>query len=337
MARKPLPPAEVHPDPVAHEALAAADANALQVSIGEEMSMGSLKLGIQLGRMQAAGFYETVSSKLMIQSYLEAKATIGEMGSVLVSLPSGEAKRVSSIDEFCELAMPVKARRLQQLVANRQLVGDELYEQAEKLGFGQRDYQALKALPIEDQEIVKQAIATDDREHVINLLAELAARNRALREQAQELQEINDAKDKVIEKRNTQLTKLETWRPDPDSVARNLAEDTALHQIETQVLAIDNDIRMFDTVVRAIYSNDPTPAIKGRCKQALEYVVLRFADMVELLGIEVDLTKVNPQRPDWVNAKARAVLDAATANADTPAPAGKRGGKAAANDVDTQP
>ena len=49
-------------------------------------------------------------------------------------------------------------------------MGDTLFEQAERIGFRTRDYAALKALPSEDQALVKQAIETGTREEVIDQL-----------------------------------------------------------------------------------------------------------------------------------------------------------------------
>lgn len=50
-----------------------------------------------------------------------------------------------------------------QLADNLNLLGPELYEQAEKIGFKARDYQALKALPSDEQEIVKQALEAQNK------------------------------------------------------------------------------------------------------------------------------------------------------------------------------
>lgn len=69
-----------------------------------------------------------------------------------------------------------------QLAYNLNLLGPELYEQAEKIGFKVRDYQALKALPSDEQEIVKQALEAQNKESAVDLMQEMALKHKKEKE-----------------------------------------------------------------------------------------------------------------------------------------------------------
>ena len=93
------------------------------------------------------------------------------------------------------------------------LLGGDLYEAAERIGFRNQDYRALKALPADDQEVIKQAMAADDRDQVLDLLQEMAARHAsekaALTAQAAEATETSEARDAVIKAKEETISKLE--------------------------------------------------------------------------------------------------------------------------------
>ncbi|PAT41189.1 hypothetical protein CK623_02815 [Vandammella animalimorsus] len=87
------------------------------------------------------------------------------------------------MDEFCEVKLGKSYKRLQAIAANRNLIGQEAFEQAEKLGLRQVDYNAIKALPAPDQELIRRAVEeAKSRDEVLDVLQELAARNAKARE-----------------------------------------------------------------------------------------------------------------------------------------------------------
>jgi len=137
-----------------------------------------------LGRIQAATVSATVADTMLAQTYINLQKT-GCYKGIPYRKPDGSAETVSTLDEFCEAFLGKTARRLRQLASNLHLLGEEMYEAAEAAGFRQRDYNALKALPADDQEAVRLALASDDKDKAIEVLSDLVTRQAAQKDQAQ--------------------------------------------------------------------------------------------------------------------------------------------------------
>ena len=141
-----------------------------------------------LGRIETATFYATVSDSLLAQTYQKIKKNKTYKNIPYVDA-TGKTKHISSLEEFCEIKLGKSARRLQQLSQNLRTLGPDLYESAEKIGFRAKDYRALKALPPEEQEVVKTAIASESKDEVIDILQDMAARHQAEKEAARKEKE----------------------------------------------------------------------------------------------------------------------------------------------------
>jgi hypothetical protein len=189
------------------------------VAAADAVIMDSFDVIKALGRIEAANFYETVSEKLIAETAINIR-----QGKQYKGLPykdkDGNQKHVSDFEEFCEVFMGKTARRVNQLMLNYNTLGPELYEQAERLGFRQRDYNALKALPADDRAIIAQAIEAEDMDKALDLMQQMAAKHHREKEttekQLEELAKSVDAKDAVIkgksaelDKKNEQLARLQ--------------------------------------------------------------------------------------------------------------------------------
>lgn len=161
------------------QAAVAADARA----ISHQVITNTMPLMQAVGRIHTAHFFASVSDRLIAETYKKIKESKTYIG-VPYTDAAGEAKHVSSLDEFAEAFLGKSARRCQQLVQNLELLGGELFDTAEQVGFRQRDYQALRALPEDDQEAVRLALETGDRDEVMGTLTDLVGRQRAVAEQA---------------------------------------------------------------------------------------------------------------------------------------------------------
>lgn len=211
MPRTPFKPADIHaepgPLPESHALTLAEEQQAKDIE--NEMAFEAAKV---VGRVETALFYETVSQKVIVESYLELKKNKAFMA-VTYRDADGNVKRISDLAEFCERVFKKSYRRVQQLVENYHVIGSDLFETAEQIGFRQKDYTALKALPADDQEAIKQAMQADDRDQVLDLLQEMAARHAsekaALTAQAKEAEETAEARDQVVRKKESKITELE--------------------------------------------------------------------------------------------------------------------------------
>lgn len=82
-----------------------------------------------------------------------------------------------NLDEYCEEKMSYSRRRLDSLINNRNLIGKELYEKAEQIGLRQVDYNAMKALPANEQELVRRAVdEAQTKDEVIELIKDLSSK-----------------------------------------------------------------------------------------------------------------------------------------------------------------
>lgn len=212
MSRNPHKPAELGdtagPMPAGHAITIAGEQETADIE--REAAFVAAKI---VGRIESALFSETVSQKVIVESFLELKKSKAYRA-VEYRDAGGNLKRVSDLEEFCERYLKRSYRRVKQMSDNYHLIGSDLYESAEQIGFRQKDYTALKGLPADDQEVIKQAMSAEtDRDQVIDLLQEMAARHAsekaALTAQAKEAEETAEARSEVIARKETRINEQE--------------------------------------------------------------------------------------------------------------------------------
>lgn len=165
-----------------------------------------------IGQIEALLFSATVAEKAIVETFLKIKENKAYR-SIQFRDAEGNLRRVADLGEFCERFLKKSYRRVQEMASNYHLIGADLYETAEQIGFRQKDYTALKALPADDQEIIKQAMQAEDSGKVIDLIQEMAVRHAsekaALTAQAKEATETAEARDYVIKAKEETISKLE--------------------------------------------------------------------------------------------------------------------------------
>jgi hypothetical protein len=133
------------------------------------------------GVLQAMSFIRTVADSALIDMYANVKKSKSYVGMPYTD-EHGKPATVATVEEYCRIYLGKSYRRCEELLANRDLLGAELYDQTEKVGLRQRDYNAIKALPADDLEVIKQAVEDGaDRDTVIEKLVTLAERQQAER------------------------------------------------------------------------------------------------------------------------------------------------------------
>ena len=197
MARTPnktTPPAEA---PKLNEtALATLDAAPAELMAQQQAMDEVLAAGIDLGRIEAMDFVATVANSAIIAIYENVKKSKGWR--LLRDPRFGDGRQFQSLDDFCEVKLGKSYKRLRELTLNRNTLGQEAFEQAERLGLHQRDYNAIKALPAPDQELVRRAVdEATTREQVLDVLHDLAART--VQREAALQGELQDARDQAEE------------------------------------------------------------------------------------------------------------------------------------------
>lgn len=245
MARQPnktTPPAEA---PKLNEAaLATLDAAPAQLVAAQEAMDEVLAAGVDLGRLEALTFIQTVSESAALAIYENVKKS--KAWRLLRNPKSSNGLNFASLDEFCQVKLGRGYARMQMLLGNQRAVGEEAFEQAERLGLHQRDYNAIKALPAPDQEMVRRAVEeAKTREEVLDVLHDLAVRSAQQKAALEEeLQDANDQVESLAEDKRSLINEKETLRKQarrlaqatPDEVAEQLRADIEREALTAQGL-----------------------------------------------------------------------------------------------------
>lgn len=210
MPRKPQAPTELHasPGPVSEgHALTLAEEQQAN-DIERDMAFEAARA---VGRLESHLFHATVADRAIVETFLQVKQSKAYRA-IEYRDAEGNTRRVAHLEEFCERYLGKSARRVQEMVQQYHLVGAELYEAAERIGFRNQDYRALKSLPADDQDTIKAAIEAQDKDTVLRLLEDLAVKNAhekaALEARATEAEETAAARDAVIRSKTELVDKL---------------------------------------------------------------------------------------------------------------------------------
>ena len=213
MARTPTQttaPAElIQVAPQAEQQLAALQDSALTHQQMDEV----LAAGIDLGRLEALDFVAVTANTAMLAIYENVKKS--KAWRHLRNPEDGRNGHFESLEEFCEIKLGKSYKRLRTLAAQKNLLGQEAYEQAERLGLRDVDYNAIKALPAPDQELVRRAVEeAQSRDEVLDLLQELVVRHAKEKEhlqaEHQATRDLLDVKSDALQSRLDEVERLQT-------------------------------------------------------------------------------------------------------------------------------
>lgn len=261
-----------------------------------------------VGRIEAAAFYATVSEKLIVETFLNIKE-----GKKYKGLPyideNGKTATVAGLDEFCEIFLKKSSRRCQELASNYNLLGPDLYEQAESIGFRQRDYNAIKALPPDDQAIVKQAIEAGKFDNAIELMQDMAVKHAV--EKASLKKEVDDAKanyaalDKDVARKaqrlddqDREIAKLQhrIESADPDQEGAELREEVGRFGYAAEVAIRGDLFRGFTALMEHADKHNCThDEFMSGCLAQLDRALLELRNRFNVKA-EPD----GQEKPDWV-------------------------------------
>ena len=213
---------------------------------------------------------------------------------------AGVVRYVGTLEEFCEVKLGKSRQRCYELSQNLRLLGPELYEQSERLGLRNIDYKALRALPEDDQVLIKQALEdSTSRDQVIDLMQEMAVKHaqaRAAHEEAlAEEKAESEGKDRLLAQKTQRINELvaEKNRADAFTADERAAElETTLTQVTLEavghLLAVKNrihDIRALDDLPQGLYT---------ACGNALQRLVSEIMGIALDYGIELHLAAELP-------------------------------------------
>lgn len=211
-ARTPAPaPEPIEILPAVTERIEAAQ----DLAIGGGDATDIFDLGAEIGRIESLDFVATVATAAAISVYENVKKS--KAWRFLPNPKVATHRHFESLEEFCEVKLGKSYRRMRELAANRRLIGEEAFEQAERIGLRQVDYNAIKLLPAPQQEMVRRAVEeASSREDVLNILQELAAANAAqlaaAKKREEDLQGDLDAERRRLTAKQSRIDALERER-----------------------------------------------------------------------------------------------------------------------------
>lgn len=238
MARKENQAAEmIDPTTDAHDAALSGAATELAATVHDKDRESVFSAGVDIGRLEALDFVVTVTSSAILPIYENVKKSKAWM--LLRNPKSGHGDHFTSFDEFCEVKLGKSNERLRKILANRNAIGQDVFDQAEKLGLRQVDYNAIKALPAPEQELVRRAVEeAKTRDEVVELIQELAARFATTRLELHDATETLKSRDTLIGEKVEKESKLE--------------KEIALLKRKGQAVAFTDGCHIFSTLIGKI-------------------------------------------------------------------------------------
>ena len=304
MARTPTKTTPPAAEPALNEtALATLEAAPRQLAVAHEAMDEVLAAGIDLGRLEALDFIAVTANTAALAVYQNVKKS--KAWRLLRNPQSAVSANFQSLEEFCDVKLGKSYRRMQTLLGQCNLIGQEAYEQAERLGLRDVDYNAIKALPAPDQELVRRAVEeATTREQVLDVLHDLAARN--VQREAALQAELQDARDQAEDLAASKKA-VESQVADLRKQARRLAQatpDEVAADLRGQVLevvkTIEADLRgpLADGLGQLMTHGEETGHgqlawVKGQ----LEAVLDRLKTVAGRVGVEL---VADSGKPAWL-------------------------------------
>lgn len=270
-----------------------------QMSIANAAVMDSFDVIKALGRIEAANFFTTVGDKLIAETALNIRESKQYKG-----LPykdeAGNLRHVGDFPEFCKVFLGKSYTRTMELISNHNLLGPELYEQAERLGFRQRDYNALKALPADDRLLIAQAIEEENLDKALDILQEMAAKHQrektVTEKQLDELVKSVEAKDSVIkgksaelDKKNELLARLQLEKTSKvDEVAMPGEHQLMLLQEYSRRLTVQITATLNSEIIKLYneFDDQPPKHIELAARQAVGLIITAAYGVADNMGFE---------------------------------------------------
>ena len=283
-----------------------------------------------IGRIEGLEFLRRVGDVAVAQIFSEVRKSKNYKG-----LPyhdeEGNLRHVEDFDEFCRVKLGKSYTRCYELSQNLHTLGPDLYESAERIGFRARDYRALKALPPEEQEIVKEALASESKEQVVDLLQDMAERHKAERDaskkEREELQADMEARDKLLKSKTDKLDEaaleLERFKSLPPAMNVELKLAREKEAIEKLGIAhiefLSHTNGFYQHIANILAAEEVSAHTKEHAVWTVRQTCEEIVDFLAKHGIQVDFQHII--YPEWALEKAQADLE----NGETEEPSGAHG------------
>ncbi len=283
------------------------------MAVADRVAMDSYDVIKAVGRIEGLEFTRRVGEIATAQIFIEVRS-----GKKYRGLPytdqDGVTRHVGDFEEFCRVFLGKSYNRCLELANNLHILGPDLYESAERIGFKARDYAALKALPESEQEIVKTALAAESRDQVLDILQDLAARHQserqAAKKQAEDMQADLDARDKLLadkgerlDKVSMELATLKSLPPNKREALRLEQEQEAAKKLTTAVMEAQAAINGFLGQLAEIKAAEVSLYTKQHADQTASWFCQQVQLALQENGIQADMAEI--VLPEWMRETAK--------------------------------
>ena len=262
-----------------------------------------------LGRIKTADFFRRVGDIIIAQAFTDLRNSKKYKDYPIMD-EAGNIRRCQTIEDFCQCAFGKSYNRCYELAKNLHLLGSDLYESAERIGFRNKDYRALKALPAEEQAVVKQALESESKDEVLAILEDLAAKHQAEREAAKKEKadltadleargKLLEDKAKRLERTEEELYKLKSLPPDEQIVLKLAREEEAIKELNAAQMASLAALNQFLVKIETILE---TPGISVQTSQYAIGLVQSWCESIntELTNYGIPVDFENIVSPEWM-------------------------------------
>lgn len=283
------------------------------MAVADQAVMDMAPVSEALGRIKAAEFFRRVGDVITAQTFTDLRNS-KKYKEYPIKDADGNIRRCQNFEEFCQIAFGKSYKRCFELSQNLHVLGPDLYESAEAIGFKARDYQALKALPPDEQAAVKQALACETKDQVLDILQDLSARHQSEREAAkktaEDLQANLDARDKLLsdkserlDKVSLDLEKLKSLPPNKREVLRLEQEQEAAKKLSLAVVEAQAAIHAFLAQLAEIKAAEVSVYTKYHADQTASWFCQQVQLALQENGIEADMAEI--LLPEWMRETAK--------------------------------
>lgn len=169
------------------------------------------KIGQQVGALQATRMWSTAFRAAELKMFSELRALPVETVRKIPIQVDGSLRRAERASELCELVFGRSYSKLAEEAQNLGVLGDDAYELATGLGLNRSNLRAVRALPPEKLEVVRNAISSGSaKSEVLAVIEDLAEKVQKAEDTTAETKAEVAAKEKLLADKNQQIDSLRT-------------------------------------------------------------------------------------------------------------------------------
>ena len=281
--------------------------------IQQSVTIDQIRLTERIGALKATEFVRKLVTVTTIKMLAEIKESKQYKG--LKIILNEELVTSPTWDQFCQ-HIGLSREKVDEDIRNLSVFGEDFLETSQRMSLGYRDLRKLRKLDDSDREVIinGEAVKTEDRESLIDLIEEMSAKHRKEKDtlvaENKELKADKDALEIVLQKKDEKTNQLDaqvTKLSSPAEIKRRAEsepqelEKAALETLGTESIlfltAFNRYINALGGVMDIAESKD-LPQLFERVDESIVAVCQRYAQYVQRLGTQVSFEEI--LNPSWM-------------------------------------